>query len=96
MSSLATLCHQLRKRSLLKAADKVAPLLQHPSAAVRHSAVACIAAIARVLPPVDVYAQLAVMVADRVQQQPLMLTGEGGGASTVFQVIAVSFFVVNL
>eukprot|EP00878_Enallax_costatus_P036410 GHUV01040886.1.p1 GENE.GHUV01040886.1~~GHUV01040886.1.p1 ORF type:complete len:217 (+),score=62.12 GHUV01040886.1:99-653(+) len=75
VNCLATVCHQLRKRSLLKAAEKVAPLLQHPSAAVRHSAVACIVAIARVLPAVDVFAQLAVMVADRVQQQPLMLTG---------------------
>jgi hypothetical protein len=68
-------CHHLPKRSLLKAARQVVHLLQHPSVAVRHSAVAFIAAVARALPPADVYAQLAVIVAGSLQQQPLLLTG---------------------
>jgi hypothetical protein len=72
---LAATCGHLRKRSLLAAAGKVAPLLRHHSAAVRHSAVAFIAAAARALPPADVYTQLAVMVAPLLQQQPLLLTG---------------------
>jgi hypothetical protein len=74
---LAATCGHLRKRSLLAAAGKVAPLLRHHSAAVRHSAVAFIAAAARALPAADVYTQLAVMVAPLLQQQPLMLIGEG-------------------
>jgi ADP-ribosylglycohydrolase len=74
----AAVCHHLPKRSLLKAARQVVHLLTHPSAAVRHSAVAFIAAVARALPPADVYAQLAVMVAGSLQQQPLVLTGEEG------------------
>jgi hypothetical protein len=76
---LAATCGHLRKRSLLAAAGKVAPLLRHHSAAVRHSAVAFIAAAARALPPADVYTQLAVMVAPLLQQQPLILTGVGCG-----------------
>lgn len=72
---LAATCSHLRKRSLLAAAGKVAPLLRHHSAAVRHSAVCFIAAAARALPAADVYTQLAVMVAPLLQQQPLMLTG---------------------
>lgn len=72
---LASTCGHLRKRSLLAAAGKVAPLLRHHSAAVRHSAVAFIAAAARALPAADVYTQLAVMVAGMLQQQPLLLTG---------------------
>lgn len=71
----AAVCHHLPKRSLLKAARQVVHLLQHPSVAVRHSAVAFIAAVARALPPADVYAQLAVIVAGSLQQQPLLLTG---------------------
>jgi ADP-ribosylglycohydrolase len=72
----AAVCCHLPKRSLLKAAKQVVHLLGHPSAAVRHAAVAFIAAVARALPPADVYAQLAVMVAGSLQRQPLLLTGE--------------------
>jgi hypothetical protein len=71
----AAVCHHLPKRNLLQAARQVVHLLGHPSAAVRHSAVSFIAAVARALPPADVYAQLAVMVAGSLQQQPLLLTG---------------------
>lgn len=71
----AAVCHHLPKRDLLKAARQVVHLLSHPSAAVRHSAVSFIAAVARALPPADVYAQLAVMVAGSLQQQPLLLIG---------------------
>lgn len=78
----AAVCHHLPKRSLLKAARQVVHLLTHPSAAVRHSAVAFIAAVARALPHADVYAQLAVMVAGSLQQQPLVLTGKGEGIYT--------------
>jgi len=38
--------------------------------------VAFISAVARALPPADAYAQLAAMVAGRLQQQPLLLTGK--------------------
>jgi phosphoinositide-3-kinase regulatory subunit 4 len=74
---LADVCAHLPKRSLLKAAKQVAPLLQHRAPAVRHAAVAFIAAVARALAPADVYTQLAVMVASQLQQQPLLLSGAG-------------------
>lgn len=73
---LAAVCGHLRKRSLLAAVREVSPLLRHRSAAVRHSAVAFIAAAARDLPPVDAYTQLRVMISGHLQQQPLMLTGD--------------------
>lgn len=72
---LADVCAHLPKRSLLKAARQVSPLLRHRAPAVRHSAVAFIAAVARALPPADVYTQLAVMVVGQLQQQPLLLSG---------------------
>lgn len=84
---LAAVCSHLRKRSLLAAASKVAPLLRHHSAAVRHSAVAFIAAAARALPPADVYTQLSVMVSGFLQQQPLMLTSEVARVSTAAAMI---------
>lgn len=79
---LAAVCGHLRHRSLLAAARKVAPLLRHPSAAVRHSAVAFTAAAARALPAADVFTQLASIVSGHLQMQPLLLTGESGASAS--------------
>ncbi|KAG2443160.1 hypothetical protein HYH02_009570 [Chlamydomonas schloesseri] len=73
---LVAVAPQLRKRSLLAAADKVAPLLRHGSPAVRGAAVAMVAAAARHLPLVDVYAQLAVAVAPHLARLPPLLSDE--------------------
>lgn len=73
---VAAVCDHLRKRSLLKAASKVAPLLQHSSTAVRSGALAFIAAAAQVLPPADVYTQLRVLLEGLLKCEPLLLTDQ--------------------
>jgi hypothetical protein len=73
---VAAVCDHLRKRSLLKAASKVAPLLQHSSTAVRSGAIAFIAAAAHVLPPADVYTQLRVLLEGLLKCEPLLLTDQ--------------------
>jgi phosphoinositide-3-kinase, regulatory subunit 4 len=72
---LAATAGCLRRRSLLAAARKAVPLLQHPSAAVRHSAVHFVAAAARCLPPADAYAQLGPLVRAHTHTPPLALDG---------------------
>ncbi len=82
---LAAVCSFLRKRSLLSAARKVAPLMTHYSAAVRAAAIAFVAASARVLPEADVFTQLLAMVSELLQKEPLTLTGELGDVSCCIQ-----------
>ncbi len=65
----------LRRRSLLAAASKVVPLIEHRSAAVRAVVLAFVAAAARCLPPVDVLAHLQPQVEAHLTQPPLTLLG---------------------
>lgn len=71
---LAGVAGQLRQRSLLAAAQKVAPLLQHYSTAVRCSAVQFVSQAALHLPAADVYTRLRPMVEDMFVQKPLSLS----------------------
>ena len=70
----------LRKRSLLTAASKAAPLSQNPgSCAVRYAALAFISAAAGVLPAADVYTQLVTLLAPYLRSQPATLQDQVGG-----------------
>ncbi|MEW5304984.1 MAG: hypothetical protein WDW36_007556 [Sanguina aurantia] len=70
---IAAVATHLRKRSLTAAVTKVAPLLEHPSAAVRSAAVAMVVASATCLPPQDVHTQLASLLSPLLVRQPLLL-----------------------
>lgn len=68
--SIATVVPHLRRRSLLGAASKVAPLLGSPTAAVRAAAVSLLSSAARCLSPADVYAQLLIMIQGWLIREP--------------------------
>ena len=76
VSCLSQVATHLRKRSLLAAAAKVAPLLQHPSPAVRAAGIGFMTAAAQSLPPADVAARLARTLGKALGVDPLDLTGE--------------------